>query len=102
VAAFYALLSTRFEPWLAAAGLIPLVAFWWTDGYFLWQERLFRALYDEVRRASPTVELMSMDVRIYMIERRWAAATLSRTFTICYAPLTMLNLFLIVIAIGTE
>jgi len=27
----------------------PAIAFWILDGYFLWQERLFRALYDQVR-----------------------------------------------------
>ena len=29
--------------------LVPLAFLWWLDGYFLWQERLFRALYDHVR-----------------------------------------------------
>jgi len=27
----------------------PALAFWVLDGYFLWQERLFRSLYDYVR-----------------------------------------------------
>ena len=39
--------STRFAP---LASLVPVLAFWGLDGYFLWQERLFRALYDHVRR----------------------------------------------------
>lgn len=29
--------------------LVPVLAFWILDGYFLWQERMFRALYDHVR-----------------------------------------------------
>ena len=29
--------------------LLPVMAFWILDGYFLWQERLFRKLYDAVR-----------------------------------------------------
>lgn len=29
--------------------LAPVGAFWVLDGYFLWQERLFRKLYDKVR-----------------------------------------------------
>ncbi len=28
---------------------MPIVLFWYLDGYFLWQERLFRDLYDDVR-----------------------------------------------------
>ena len=31
--------------------LFPVVVFWGLDGYFLWRERLFRALYDHVRLA---------------------------------------------------
>ncbi len=28
----------------------PAIVFWLLDGYFLWQERLFRKLYDRVRK----------------------------------------------------
>ena len=28
----------------------PALTFWALDGYFLWQERLFRKLYDDVRQ----------------------------------------------------
>jgi len=34
--------------YLLAAGL-PVFIFWFLDGYYLQKERLFRALYDEVR-----------------------------------------------------
>lgn len=30
-------------------GIVPVLVFWGLDGYFLWQERLYRALYDRVR-----------------------------------------------------
>ena len=33
----------------ASVGLVLVLIFWGLDGYFLWQERLFRALYDCVR-----------------------------------------------------
>lgn len=32
--------------WLA---FIPAIIFWGLDGFFLWQERLYRKLYDRVR-----------------------------------------------------
>jgi hypothetical protein len=35
----------RYEAWIA---FIPLLMFWFLDSYFLWQERLYRALYDWV------------------------------------------------------
>lgn len=34
--------------------LIPFLLMFALDGYHLWQERLFRRLYDEVRRANST------------------------------------------------
>jgi hypothetical protein len=32
-----------------ALALVPILVFWMLDGYFLYQERLYRELYDEVR-----------------------------------------------------
>lgn len=29
--------------------IIPVILFWALDGYFLWQERVFRGVYDDVR-----------------------------------------------------
>ncbi len=33
---------------LMLIAFIPLVVFWILDGYFLWQERLFREIYNQV------------------------------------------------------
>lgn len=46
----------------AGLAFFPILAFWILDGYFLRQERLFRRLYDEVRRP-PTKVDFSMDTR---------------------------------------
>jgi hypothetical protein len=37
--------GTQYQVWIA---FIPLVVFWFLDAYFLWQERLYRKLYDWV------------------------------------------------------
>ena len=37
--------GTEYQVWLA---FIPLLVFWFLDAYFLWQERLYRKLYDWV------------------------------------------------------
>ena len=49
VAALFVLLVGHGRIELAAIGIVPVLLFWGLDGYFLWQERLFRALYDHVR-----------------------------------------------------
>ena len=47
VAALFILLARQGRVKFVA--LIPVIVFWGLDGYFLWQERLYRALYDHVR-----------------------------------------------------
>ena len=37
--------GTEYQVWIA---FIPLLVFWFLDAYFLWQERLYRKLYDWV------------------------------------------------------
>jgi hypothetical protein len=45
---------------LALASIAPTVLFWGMDAYFLHSERLFRSLYDRVRRGDPTVPKLFM------------------------------------------
>ena len=37
-----------------ALPLVPIIAFWALDAYYLWQERIFRGIYDEVRKKENT------------------------------------------------
>ncbi len=64
---------------------VPLVAFWGLDGYFLWQERRFRGLYDDVRRTdeSQITFLMNPQPR----QSYWRA-TLSLTLFLFYGGLS--------------
>ena len=63
--------------WLA---LIPAVVFWGLDGYFLWEERLYRQLYDQVRRRGPSKIDFSMDTRDFLDDvGGWLKAVFSKT-----------------------
>lgn len=66
--ALIAIAVDRQEGRFAFAGLLPTVLFWFLDGYFLWQERLFRALYDDVRlgKREKAEDSFSMDTRPYV------------------------------------
>jgi hypothetical protein len=37
--------TEKYQVWIA---FIPLIIFWFLDAYFLWQERMYRKLYDWV------------------------------------------------------
>ena len=66
---------------------IPVVVFWILDGYFISQERLFKALYDHVRRLDEDKIDFSMDRSEYKKEKRnrWACSMFSSTLLVFYS-----------------
>ena len=65
--------------------LFPAIIFWLLDGFYLWQERLLRSLYDHVRILAEKNIDFSMDtskvrdVRIRGRKNMWINAVLSKT-----------------------
>jgi hypothetical protein len=83
---------------IAAAALIPVAGFWGLDAYFLRQERLFRRLYDAVRRLDPRVEPFSMDTRDHSATvPSWGATVRSRTLLPFYGVVVLVVLILILV-----
>ena len=72
------------SPLFILALILPIIVFWILDGYFLWQERLFRDIYNDVRKQIDTD--FEMDPNKYKIKqkRRWRDATWSDTLYIFY------------------
>lgn len=70
--------------------LVPIALFCSLDGYFLWQERLFRALYDHVRNLDESKIDFSMDVTPFMGKspRTWWSAIFSKSLLIFYVALS--------------
>jgi len=62
--------------------LVPVFGFWGLDGYFLWQERLFRKVYDEIRKQEITD--FAMNTSKYKTECSWMASTFSKTLNAFY------------------
>ena len=89
VAALFILLAREDHVEFAAVALIPVIAFWGLDGYFLWQERLYRALYDHVRALEEDKIDFSMNVSPFKTDwpRTWPSATLSRALLVFYGAL---------------
>ena len=89
VAALFILLAREGRVEFIAVALIPVIAFWGLDGYFLWQERLYRALYDHVRPLKENQIDFSMDASPLKTSpvREWLDATISRTLLVFYSAL---------------
>jgi hypothetical protein len=68
--------------------LIPTLAFWCLDGFFLRQEKLFRALYDEVRvkRLGDIDFLMNTSFLANRIDS-WIKVCFSKTLGLFYLPI---------------
>jgi len=66
-------------------GYFPILMFWVLDGYFLWQERLFRKLYDGVRGKEEDKIDFSMNTSTFVGESSWLGAMFSKTLLLFYA-----------------
>jgi hypothetical protein len=99
--ALYGFSVNHLNPWIALVGLVPVVAFWWLDAYFLRTERLFRCLYDDARKLNTSVELFSMNVALYRddIYSSWRNVILSRTLRVFYGVLSAVGLIIFIASI---
>jgi hypothetical protein len=66
---------------------IPALMFWALDGFFLSQERRFRALYDDVRQRTESQIDFSMSTEPYKKKHTWLGGVFSRTLNIYYGVL---------------
>lgn len=75
----------------------PVIIFWILDGYFLSQERLFRALYDHVRKIDEEKIDFSMDTGRFKADKRngWLRSMFSRTLLFFYSSVVVIMSFII-------
>ena len=61
---------------------LPIAGFWILDGYFLWQERLFRQVYDDIREQTDTNFKMDLGKHKGKPKCSWVSAIFSVTLII--------------------
>lgn len=101
VSALFALAARESRAAFAFLAYIPAIVFWGLDGYFLWQERLYRALYDDVRvRAEADIDF-SMDTGRFKSGpgRSWVEAVLSRTLLVFHGVLLLAIVVVMILTI---
>ncbi len=76
--------QTLQNPYIVLVLLIPIVGFWILDGYFLWQERLFRQVYNDIRQQDDTDFKMDVGKHRDKPKCSWGSAIFSVTFVIFY------------------
>lgn len=82
VSAMFALAAKDSQLLFIYLAYFPAIVFWGLDGYFLHQEKLFRALYDHVRELDEDKINYSMDTSIVKNDvPSWSCVTLSKTLS---------------------
>lgn len=72
------------NPTVILAFILPILGFWILDGYFLWQERLFREVYDEIRQQDDTDFKMDLMKHRDKPKCSWTSAIFSITLVVFY------------------
>jgi hypothetical protein len=101
VSALLALSSKDANKYFVVVAYYPVLMFWIMDGYFLWQERLFRGLYDEIRVAADAAVSFSMDTSHLKKKISWIAAFFSLTLSLFYATMILAILIVYQILFGS-
>ncbi|NUT36627.1 MAG: hypothetical protein HOV79_26535 [Hamadaea sp.] len=83
---------------VSAVGLLPALAFWFLDSYFLRQERMFRRLYEDARHLDDRVDVFSLDIRRYVEKEPWLPVVFSMTLAPFYGLVLCAGLALTLIA----
>jgi len=96
IAALFALAAKDANKSYFVIAYFPLFIFWSLDGYFLSQERKFRALYDHVRTLDESQIDFSMDTKPFCNDMRntWAGSASSNTLITYYGGLAVVMLVL--------
>ncbi|MTQ41958.1 MULTISPECIES: hypothetical protein [unclassified Streptococcus] len=74
--------------------LIPIIFFWLLDSYYLWQERLFRKLYNDIIDNVTEESDLSMNVTQYKNIVKFYSSLFSVSEIVIYLPLLLIVLLL--------
>lgn len=88
VSALFALAAKDSDKLYIYLAYFPTIAFWVLDGYFLWQERLYRKLYDKVRIMDEPAIDFSMDTSSIVSQvSAWCDVVFSKTLFIFHGAI---------------
>lgn len=100
VSALFALSASDSNPAFIFLAYFPAIVFWGLDGYFLWQEKLYRALYDRVRAMEDNAIDFSMDVSVVKDSVvNWATVAFSSTILAFHGVLVIAIIVVMLIAL---
>ena len=100
VSALFALSAGDSNPAFIFLAYIPAFMFWGLDGYFLWEEKKFRALYNSVCRKDDSDIDFSMDTAVVAGQAgSWVEATISKTLVPFHGALIVAIIVVMVLTV---
>lgn len=99
----FALAAKETNPFFVYLAYLPVIAFWALDGYYLYQERLYRLLYCEITEKDPSEIDFSMNATRFTGTKKatWPESILSKTMLLFHGIL-ILTVIVVMIAILTN
>jgi len=100
VSALFALAAKDANKLYIYLAYFPCIVFWILDGYFLWQEKLYRKLYDEVRIKEEAKIDFSMDTSSLKEKvNPWSDVVFSPTLALFHGGIITTVIIVMVISI---
>lgn len=100
VSALFALSAKEVNLHFIYIAFFPAFAFWMLDGFFLWQERLYRKLYDKVRMQNEDQIDFSMDASDFKKNIFWFNACFTPTLLIFHGGILTTILIVIIVVLN--
>jgi hypothetical protein len=100
VAAFFALSAQNLDIKFVILAIFPVVTFWILDAFYLRQERLFRALYNDVRKETGIQkDPFSLDTSPYIRNVQSLTRTVVSKTLIIFYGIIIFSIFIIMLAL---
>lgn len=102
ISALFALAAKDSNQFFLYLAYFPCVAFWSLDGYFLWQEMMYRKLYQEVADIAP--DLINFDMNAVKFKNEvdsWVSVCFSVTLRLFHGVIFGVIVLIMLIIIST-
>jgi hypothetical protein len=99
VSAILAMAGKDEQIYLIPLAAVPILLFWGLDAYFLRLERLYRKLYDDVRKREEGMSNIDFSLNFLpyaTAENSWFKVAMSRTLIVFYGLLLLVIIALII------
>lgn len=104
ISALFALAAKDTNPFFVYLAYFPCVAFWSLDGFFLWQEKMYRKLYEKVAITEPQSIDFGMNASVFKESvDSWFSVCFSVTLSMFHGTIfgVIILVMLIVSCIGS-